>query len=129
MLRLRKNLDTIPGNEMNASPAELSDEIAVLKCAGAALGIGQKGLVNVSRMALNRATRGKTRQPTSLRRTHQALLTLVLRYFRANDLAGSGGANAFADVMLMLSLRLYPRIKNELTGPRPLAPAFQPSSP
>lgn len=105
---------------MSASQSELKDEITVLTCAVAALGIGQKRLVNVSRMALNRATRGKTRQLTSLHRTRQALLDLVLRYFRANALAGSGGANAFADAMLMFTLRLYPQVRNELIGARPL---------
>lgn len=93
---------------------ELRDEIAVLIRVAAAFGITQKGLVGANRMSLLRARTNDTRRLATLQRTHQALLTLVLRYFRAHKFAGSGGANAFADAMLTISLRLHARVKKEL---------------
>lgn len=101
--------------------AELRGEITVLIRVAAAFGITQKGLDGANRMSLLRA-RTKATLPT-LRRTHQALLTLVLRYFRAHGFAGSGGANAFADSMLMISLRLHTRVTKELTQDGALTPA------
>lgn len=107
---------------MSARSTELRNEIAVLARTAAALGIGRKGMEKVSRMALSRATSGGTRRLTSLQRTHQALMELVMRYFRRHGFAGSGGANTFADNMLMASLRLYARVKNELAPKRALTP-------
>jgi hypothetical protein len=107
---------------MIARPTELRNEIAVLARTATALGVGQKGMEGVSRMALSRATSGKTRRLKSLQRTHQALMELVLRYFRRDGFAGSGGANAFADAMLLATLRLYARVKTELAPKRALTP-------
>ena len=106
---------------MKVSSAALRAEIEVLTRSVAAFGIGKKGLGKVNRMALHRAATGQMRRLATLQRTHQALLTLMLRYFRAEGQAGSGGANEFADAMLMSSLNIYPKIKTELVGSGPLS--------
>lgn len=43
-----------------------------------------------------------------------ALFESVLKYFRRHGTAGAGGANEYADLMLMPALCLYPRAQRAL---------------
>lgn len=98
------------------SPATLADEIAILRTTAAAFGIGQKQFKDVNRMLLGRSARGGTQDLNKLRQVHAAMIDAVLSHFRRAGMAGSGGANQFADLMIMQTLRLYPRICRQLCG-------------
>src|SRR5437868_865234 len=108
---------------MDAERSTLTAEIAILRTVAAAFGIGQKSFGNVNRMLLGRSARGVTRDLVKLRSVHVALLEGVSKYFRRHGTAGAGGANEFADLMVMTTLSLYPRAERALcegASPSPL---------
>lgn len=101
---------------MDDPHATLTAEIAILRHVAAAFGIGQKQFKEVNRMLLGRSARGGTRDLAKLQQVHAAMLDAVLKYFRRAGTAGAGGANEFADWMIMQALNLYPRAVRALCG-------------
>jgi hypothetical protein len=101
---------------MDDPRAILTSEVSILREVAGAFGIGQKQFKGVNRMSLARSASGKTQTIAKLRQVHAAMLDAVLSYFRRAGMAGAGGANEFADRMIMQTLSLYPRVCHGLCG-------------